>query len=181
MPLIMSQLDYLDDQLYKYWYSPIAATLGLIFLLLIHPRAKIWTSTWSDTARILSLHYGLLIAGWINKEFGMVTVVIKDSPQPILLPDRFGFLLMITRFILGAVILFGIRTVTQKVVLRTASAIQGLDLKDPKTRQRNAVEMPHAIITTFMLSFNALWLMPILFRLVGIGRDNIFEEMYVTS
>ncbi|KAK3914613.1 Sphingosine-1-phosphate phosphatase 1 [Frankliniella fusca] len=184
IPLI-PLVDHLDYTLLTWRWSPIILLTVSIFLVVFYPRrGDRWTPTRGDTAMVLSVTAGVHIGSWTNFQLGIMREPSLSPPYAILWPSFEMIGLGVLRTVIGLSCILATRAWCKWASYATVCALLRLNANDIKkqcysvhNRQKNIVELSYKFITSVLVGFNTTYLMPSVFRLLGISRPTFYTEM----
>uniref|UniRef100_A0A4W3GVZ0 Sphingosine-1-phosphate phosphatase 1 n=1 Tax=Callorhinchus milii TaxID=7868 RepID=A0A4W3GVZ0_CALMI len=164
-------LDLIDNFNLTYQYAPL-------FIISLHLAMGIFSftlDTWStsrgDTAQILGTGAGIACASHVNHLLG----ILPDTPLHALplSPPAITLTLaakVFMRFGLGVAVLLVTRAVLKAVTIPLACKIFRISCTDTRqARKRMEVELPYRYITYGTVGFNALFLVPFLFKYLNLS------------
>lgn len=131
-----------------------------------------------------SVTAGLMIGAWINYQLGDMQPPTTPPPYVIIWPT-YGMLgLMLLRTVLGLCCVLATRAIAKSVSYAVVCAILGQDknaLRSSEStlenRDKTIVELCYKYFTCGMIGFNTAYLLPNVFKLLGIGRPDFYTEI----
>lgn len=133
---------------------------------------------------VVSVTTGLYSATWLNYKTGAMLAPTHSQPYPILWPSYETFVYFILRTMLGFCCILLSKTVSKSLTYGTMCAILKIDAKDLMREQNNGknknkvlVDLVQKYTTCFMIGFNAVYFLPIVFTMLGIGRPTFYAEI----
>ena len=139
----------------------------VIFLLYIYPVDKTqWSVDRGDTAAILGVFIGAISACCIH---GPYPDDLDPGPYVISFPSLHVASLSLIRFVVGILLVLPTRFVMKLLCFKLLPAIMPTHGVE-QVRQRPLVELPYKLITYSTISFQAIYLCPIIFEICKINR-----------
>lgn len=131
-----------------------------------------------------SVTAGLMIGAWINYQLGDMQPPATPPPYVIIWPT-YGMLgLMLLRTVLGLCCVLATRAIGKSVSYAVVCALLGQDknaLRSSEStlenRDKTIVELCYKYFTCGMIGFNTAYLLPNVFKLLGIGRPDFYTEI----
>lgn len=131
-----------------------------------------------------SVTAGLMIGAWMNYQLGAMQPPVTQPPYVIIWPT-YGMLgLMLLRTVLGLCCVLATRAIAKSVSYAVVCAILGQDknaLRSSEStlenRDKTTVELCYKYFTCGMIGFNTAYLLPNVFKLLGIGRPDFYTEI----
>ncbi|XP_044271390.1 sphingosine-1-phosphate phosphatase 1-like [Tribolium madens] len=186
--LIMTPLipivDYLDNYLLTDPTSPFLLLVVSILMIVYYPNSGKWTPTRGDTTMILSVCVGIHCGAWLNYQLGIMTTSDLTPPYAIMWPSYTMLGCTILRTIIGFALVLLTRSVSKSASYNFICAILKEDVDVLKksdnsltNKHKTIVDLGCKYITCGMIGFNALYLIPQLFRYLRIERPTFFTEI----
>ena len=172
--MLYPYVNAIDDLILNFAFAPLFLFTFGIFLIKCYPSLKQWSTARSDTTVILGSTTGLLSAGTLMNQFGLLERPLMPPIYSIIAPDL-G--LCILRTIIGLLLIYATRQIVKTFVLRSTCSFYGLDWKNPEIKRLAQVEMPYYFLTYFAIGFNIASICPLAFRAMGINRDYSYTEL----
>ncbi|XP_067009815.2 sphingosine-1-phosphate phosphatase 2 isoform X2 [Anabrus simplex] len=177
-------VDALDYYLLTGRWSPFILLLISILLVVFYPSSDRWTPTRGDTTIVLSVSVGVHIGAWINYQLGNMRVSPLTPPYAIIWPSYSMLGLGALRTVIGFCGIIATRAMCKSASYATICALLRLNSKELKqsedsieNRQKILVELSYKFITYILLGFNTVYLLPNVFRLIGIERPTFYTEI----
>lgn len=177
MPLVFPLLETIDTFLLESPFSPILAVLVPVFLGVYYPKLDRWSTARGDTTIILSVAAGTVLGTWFSYQQGHLRRAPVPPPYDIIYPDLTYAFHLVLRMIIGVLILVITRQILKPITFRLACLACGKSPREEKVYQNLSVEFPYKFITYTTVSFNAVYLAPLVFRYLNIERDTYFTEI----
>ncbi|KAG7466258.1 hypothetical protein MATL_G00162970 [Megalops atlanticus] len=130
-----------------------------------------WSTSRGDTAQILGSGAGIALASHLNHQLGLM----PDPPLsqlPLSMPPLSAALVAMSllRFCLGVVALLVTRAAMKALTIPLVCRFTGIPCDDVrKARQHMEVELPYRYIVYGAVGFNTVYLVPQLFRCLGLS------------
>ena len=166
------------DRIYNFQlnfsFSPLLNFVIGILLMKCYPSLKQWSTARSDTTCILGSAFGLCSATTAMNQIGLLQ---KPLIPPLYSCFAHSLCIGVLRTILGMIILYATRQIVKTMVLRTTSAIYGLNSRSPEMKRLAKVEMPYYYLTYFAIGFNITFTCPLVFHVIGISHGYSYIEL----
>ena len=175
-PVWLYFVDAMDDFVLQSPYSPLVAIILPIVLCVTYPSYKQWSPARGDTFIILAVGSGVALGSWLIFQLGHIYKAPGSAPYQIIYPDLPNLGLMVLRSLIGVVILFLTRAVAKIISHNVFCSIFALDKNDPTTKRELCMEISGKLFTYTLVSLNALYLAPQVFRMLSIERESSFTE-----
>ena len=176
MPAYFYAMDCIDTFILQNPISPyVCFCLGL-FLCLTYPAGDTWSPARMDTYIIVACGTGISLGYYVSFTMGWIYVAPGSAPYEIIYPDVSRIGIMILRTVIGVVLLVLTRAVCKKLSYETSCYFFNRDKNDPATKYELCVELPCKFFTYSCVAFNAVTLVPYVFRLLNIERESSFTE-----
>lgn len=137
-----------------------------------------------DTTMIVSVCVGVHIGSWLNYQTGILSPAELNQPYTIIWPSYSMFLCILLRTILGFVGVLLTRWLAKKYTYSMVCALLGQNVNDIKqsantlqNKRKTIVELTCKYVTCALIGFNALYLIPHMFRLLRIERPTFYTEI----
>jgi len=178
---VIPLVDYLDPILLKHQYGGIFLLLGGIALAVMSPGGDRWTPARGDTVVILGSCVGLNMGAWMNYQLGIIRGPSLDPPYPVIWPS-YGMLGMsLLRLAIGLVVVYATKAIIKAlgslILKRVTRPSNTFSSVINCTRKEVFVELTYKFITYSSVSFNVVFLSPVVFRLIGIERPTFHTEI----
>lgn len=195
-------VDALDGWLLTCNYSPVVVVLVSILLIKLYPQSDKWTPTrsvtWSrifqlisfnpffrgDTTLCVSVCAGIQVGAWINYQLGYVHASVAQPPYQIIWPSHAMLGTLILRTVLGLCCILATKAMGKSVCYAVACAFLGRDktelIQSENTlanKPKILVDLSSKFVTCFFIGLNIQYLLPNVFKLVGIGRPDFYTEI----
>ncbi|KAF4521229.1 hypothetical protein B566_EDAN005440 [Ephemera danica] len=181
IPLI-PLVDALDKHLLTGLWSPYIVLGSSILLVACSPCGDRWTPTRGDTAVVTGVTVGIQIGAWMNYKLGFMKESLLQPPYSIIWPTYQMMGLLLLRTVLGFCCMIATRAFFKWASYVTACALLRLDRRDMKhrdisNRRQTIVELSYKFITYFAVGIDTAYLLPNLFRIMGIERPTFYTEI----
>ena len=177
-------VDRLDYWLITTSYSPLLVILVSILLVKIYPKSDKWTPTRGDTTLCVGLYAGIAVGAWINYQLGYIEEPILRPPYPVIWPSHAMWGQLLLRTVLGLCCVLATKAVGKTVCYAVACAFLGRDrtelIKSENSLENKAkifVDLSSKFTMTLMIGINIQYLLPNVFKLIGIGRPDFYTEI----
>lgn len=137
-----------------------------------------------DTAMILSVTVGVHIGAWLNFQTGRMMQVDLPQPYTVMWPSLFMIGIIIIRTILGFALIFLTRFVGKFIsynFLCTLLRENAENIKKSENTLQNKhktfIELGCKYFTCALIGFNALYIVPQIFRMIGLERPTFYTEI----
>lgn len=139
-----------------------------------------------DTTMTTSVTAGILVAAWLNYQLGSLQPpsITTTRPYEIIWPTYRMLGLMILRTVLGLCCVVATRAVGKSITYAFVCALLRRDQKEVKAsesslenRDKIIVELSYKFIACSLIGFNTNWLLPNVFKMLGIGRPDFYTEI----
>lgn len=127
-----------------------------------------------DAVQITSVLVGVGVGAWINYQLGLSTEVPLSSLIPVSLPSFRWIIISLLQFVIGVALIFVLKIIVKYVSLRCFSIYFGLDRVDP---QHPGVMVGYKYTTYMTLGLAISFLIPLIYKLIGIGRPGYYLEV----
>lgn len=185
MIILIPLVDFLDFFIVTNIFSPIFVICISILLVYFYPQPKEkWTPTRGDTTMTISVCAGLQIGAWLTYQFSDVHPTPPLEPHIIIWPtyQMIGHLLLRTVF--GMCCIMATRAIGKSITYAMACAVLGKDKNEvrnsPSSLQnkiKTIVELSHTYLTYGLIGINTHYLLPHVFKFIGIGRPDFYTEI----
>ena len=176
MPAYFAAMDAIDDFILQNPLSPyICFGVGLA-LCLVYPAGATWSPARMDTYIIVACWTGISIGYYVSFTVGWISVAPGSAPYEIIYPDGPMIGVMALRTLIGVLLLVLTRSICKKISYEASCYVFGRDKNDPATKYELCVELPCKFFTYSWVAFNAVTLVPYVFRLLSIERESSFTE-----
>ncbi|XP_047001563.1 sphingosine-1-phosphate phosphatase 2-like [Schistocerca americana] len=177
-------VDTLDHHLLTNKWSPGFVMLVSILVMVFYPSSDRWTPTRGDTTIVVSVSTGILIGAWLNYQLGNLYESSLSPPYTIIWPSYEMLGLATLRTAIGFCCLIATRAVGKSASYATVCALLRLSSKEIResqysieNKQKIIVEISYKYITYFLMGINTAYLLPNVFRLIGIERPTFYTEI----
>lgn len=181
---IVPLVDLFDNYLLTSPTSPILLLVSSILLIFYYPNSGKWTPTRGDTTMILSVCVGIQIGSWLNFHSGLMTPSELTPPYIIMWPSYTMFGCLILRTFIGFVTVLLTKKVFTSITYNFLCAILRQDVNNLKksentlqNKHKTFVELSCKYVFCAMIGFNAVYVLPQLFRFLRIERPTFFTEI----
>ncbi|PSN36438.1 hypothetical protein C0J52_16304 [Blattella germanica] len=181
---VVPLVDALDYYLLTSQWSPfILLTIG-ICTIVFYPSRDRWTPTRGDTTMVVSVCVGVHIGAWTNYQLGVMREYPDPPPYAIIWPSYEMLGLSALRTVIGFCCIVATRALCKSASYATVCTLLRLNSRELKKSQNSiensqkiTVELSYKFITYALLGFNTLYLLPNVFRLIGIERPTFYTEI----
>lgn len=132
----------------------------------------------------VSVTAGLQIGAWINYQLGDMVPPTTPPPYDIIWPTYPMLGLIVLRTILGLCCVLATRAIAKSISYAVVCAVLGKDKNELRNsantlenREKIIVELCYKYFTCGMIGFNTAYLLPNVFKLIGIGRPDFYTEI----
>ncbi|XP_006861986.1 PREDICTED: sphingosine-1-phosphate phosphatase 2 [Chrysochloris asiatica] len=160
-------IDHLDSA------SPIVPVCVIVVLYLLcynYPVSDCYSPTRADTTTILAVGVGVTTGFWINHFFQLMSKPAESLPviqnSPLLTTDM--FVLALSRFTVGIVLILLVRQLVQKLSLQVLYSWFRVVIRNKEARQRLEIEVPYKFVTYTSVGICATTFVPMLHRFLGL-------------
>ena len=176
VPVVFPLLDPIDDFILNHPVSPIISIGSTLLLVFYYPSHLGWTTTWADTTIILGVTGGLSVGHWINMQCGVLPAPVTPPPYPIITPDTEWLIHSIVRMLIGATVLLFTRALCKNIIFRSLCRYYKVSTSDKVCQKMPSIQIPQKYVTYMCVAFNAVVVMPYLFRFFNIERVTVFTQ-----
>ncbi|CAH1791114.1 unnamed protein product [Owenia fusiformis] len=177
LPALLPWLDTIDYFQIYHPYAPLVI-IGLgLFGAICYPAMDRWSTARGDTTLIISVASGAAIGSWMNYQMGYITAADTPPPYLVITPDARWLGLMIMRMCIGSVVLVATRAIMKALTFHLVCYVFRVNKVDKESRQNIWIELAYKYLTYTMVSFNVVFLAPLVFRYLGIERITAFTEL----
>lgn len=156
--------------------------------LLLQPNERaMWTSfkcCSGDTTMVVSVCIGVHIGAWTNYQLGVLSESPDSPPYAIIWPSYEMLGLSALRTVIGFCCIIATRALCKSASYATVCTLLHLNSQELQqsqnsieNRQKITVELSYKFITYALLGFNTVYLLPNVFRLIGIERPTFYTEI----
>ncbi|XP_077285829.1 sphingosine-1-phosphate phosphatase 1-like [Arctopsyche grandis] len=181
---VMPLVDALDNAILTNYSSPLFVLLISILVIVYYPNGDKWTPTRGDTTMVVSVCAGIQIGAWTNYQLGHMIASSTIPPYKIIWPSYDMLGLAILRTILGFCGVIATRAIAKSISYAFVCALLGKDKNELRNSENSLenknkiiVELSYKYFTCAMIGFNSLFLLPNVFKLVGIERPTFYTEI----
>lgn len=181
---VVPLVDALDHYLLTSHWSPAILLLVAICLVVFYPRSDRWTPTRGDTTMVVSVCVGVHIGAWTNYQLGVLSESPDSPPYAIIWPSYEMLGLSALRTAIGFCCIIATRALCKSASYATVCTLLHLNSQELQrsqnsieNRQKITVELSYKFITYALLGFNTVYLLPNVFRLIGIERPTFYTEI----
>lgn len=166
-PLVILNMDAIDDYLFNSPYTPLFVVSLTVFLLYIYPVDQThWSKDRGDTAAILGVGMGVVLGHYVS---GPSPDDFEEGPFALTLPSIQLMSLCIVRFVVGLLLLLPTRFTMKLLCFKLLPMIMPTHGVE-ETVKRPLVELPYKVITYGAIGFNAVYLSHVVFEICGVSR-----------
>jgi hypothetical protein len=148
-----------------------------VFLVIIYPKSKEWTSGYGDTCRILGSACGSIMGVCL---LDPTTLHTNTDPRPFFMPNTVTALAVVfLRAILGYAILLATKSIVKAASFAIVpqilemTGIAPAKLTDKQNSNRYIVEIPCVLSAYIALSFSVSYISPPIFEYLNLGWDKV--------
>ncbi|VEN50576.1 unnamed protein product [Callosobruchus maculatus] len=179
-------VDFLDSYLLTNPISPILLLVSSILVIVYYPNSGKWTPTRGDTSMILGVCVGIHVGAWLNYQTGLMQATTKHlaAPYVIMWPSYHMLFRMLLRTIIGFGCVLLTKELFRHLTYQVLCAVLGVDADDLKksentlqNKHKTFVDLSCKYVYCGMIGFNTLYMLPQLFRALGIERPTFFTEI----
>lgn len=177
-------VDRLDYWLLTTSYAPVLILLVSVLLVKIYPKSIHWTPTRGDTTMCVAIYAGIQVGAWLNYQSGYIQVPELPPPYPVLWPSHAMMGHLLLRTVIGLCCVLATKAVGKSVCYALACAFVGKDQKEMKAAENSLantnkifVDLSSKFGMAFMIGLNIQYLLPNVFKLIGIGRPDFYTEI----
>ncbi|XP_021924844.1 sphingosine-1-phosphate phosphatase 2-like isoform X2 [Zootermopsis nevadensis] len=181
---VVPLVDAMDHYLLTSSWSPAILLTAGICLVVFYPSSDRWTPTRGDTTMVVSVCVGVHIGAWTNYQLGVLSESPDSPPYAIIWPSYEMLGLSALRTVIGFCCIVATRALCKSASYATVCALLRLNSRELQrsqnsiqNRQKIIVELSYKFITYALLGFNTLYLLPSVFRLMGIERPTFYTEI----
>lgn len=133
-----------------------------------------------------SVTTGILVAAWLNYQLGSVQPpsITTTRPYSIIWPTYQMLGLIILRTVLGLCCVVATRALGKSIAYAFVCALLGRDKNEVKAsesslenRDKIIAELSYKFLACGLIGFNTNWLLPNVFKMLGIGRLDFYTEI----
>jgi len=156
-------------------------------LLLQSDEHAMWISlkcSSGDTTMVVSVCVGVHIGAWTNYQLGVLSESPDSPPYAIIWPSYEMLGLSALRTVIGFCCIIATRALCKSASYATVCTLLHLNSQELQksrnsieNRQKITVELSYKFITYALLGFNTVYLLPNVFRLIGIERPTFYTEI----
>lgn len=132
----------------------------------------------------ISITAGLQIGSWIHYQLGNMVPATISPPYQIIWPTYQMLGLIILRTVLGLCCILATRAIAKSISYGFVCALLGKDKNELRNsastlenRDKTIVELCYKYFTYGMIGINITYLLPNVFKLLGIGRPDFYTEI----
>lgn len=137
-----------------------------------------------DTTMTTSVTAGLFVGAWLNYQLGYMQPPTETAPFVIIWPTYEMLGMMLLRTVLGLCCILATRAIGKSVSFAVVCALLGRDKNELRlsdssleNRDKTTVELCYKYFSCAMIGFNTAYLLPNVFKLLGIGRPDFYTEI----
>ncbi|XP_015519638.1 sphingosine-1-phosphate phosphatase 1 [Neodiprion lecontei] len=167
----------------KDWALAILVAIS-IATVVYYPCSDKWTPTRGDTAMVVSVTAGVHVGAWLNYRTGAMSTPLLPPPYNIIWPSYPMLGRTVLRTILGFCCIIATKALFKFLSYATMCAILRVNSKELmksrnclENRNKVLVDLVYKYITCFMIGFNAVYLLPNVFSMIGIERPTFYTEL----
>lgn len=181
---VVPVVDWLDYYLLTEQWSPVCLLVIAVLLVVFYPSSDRWTPTRGDTTMVVSVCVGVHIGAWTNYQLGILQESSLSPPYAIIWPSYAMMGLGALRTVIGFCCIIATRALCKSASYATICALLRLNSQELRrsqnsieNQQKVIVELSYKFITYILLGFNTVYLLPNVFRLIGIERPTFYTEI----
>lgn len=132
----------------------------------------------------ISVTAGIQIGAWLNYQLNLLEAPTTEPPYEILWPTYRMLGLLLLRTTLGLCSVLATRAIAKSISYAFVCALLGKDKNELRNsentlenRDKIIVELCYKYFTCGMIGFNTLYLLPNVFKALGIGRPDFYTEI----
>lgn len=167
----------IDDFILHSLYSPAVCILVPLLLCIFYPTLDKWSTARGDTTIILAVGAGVGLGHWVCYQYGYMQKAQTSPPYDIIPPTWTWAGLAVLRMLIGVVVLLTSRAAIKFLTLRSACYLAGCDRNNGDAVKTLIIELPYKFITYTVVAFMMVFLVPMIFRILGIERETFFTEI----
>lgn len=167
----------IDDFMLHSLYSPVVCILVPLLLCVFYPTLDKWSTARGDTTIILAVGAGVGLGHWVCYQYGYMQKAQTSPPYDIIPPTWTWAGLAVLRTMIGVVVLLTSRAAIKFLTLRSACYLAGCDRKNGDAVKTLIIELPYKFVTYAVVAFMMVFLVPMIFRMLGIERETFFTEI----
>ena len=177
MPLYFLVMDALDDFLLHHPLSLLVCVGVPLLMCAYYPPLDRWSTARGDTTVVVSVASGVYAGAHIAYQTGFMHH--GDAEPPFEGGDlgSVNVLLMSLRLLIGVVFLVATRAIVKSSSLKLIGRITNVDTTKKENLQQLTVELFYKFSTYFSMAIVCMWIVPIVFLMLGIQRDSYFYEL----
>ncbi|XP_063241950.1 sphingosine-1-phosphate phosphatase 1-like [Bacillus rossius redtenbacheri] len=168
---VVPLVDALDHWILTWRWSPVVLLATSILMIVLYPTSDRWTPTRGDTTMIVSVCAGVHVGAWTNYQLGILSASGDPPPYAVIWPSCAMLGLGFLRTAIGFCCVLATRAVGKSASYATLCAL-------PRCSPgRDAVALAYSFATCYLMGFNTVYLLPSVFRLLGIERPTFYTEI----
>uniref|UniRef100_H2Y802 Phosphatidic acid phosphatase type 2/haloperoxidase domain-containing protein n=1 Tax=Ciona savignyi TaxID=51511 RepID=H2Y802_CIOSA len=161
-------MELVDEYTLTTKFAPWIIIMSHFLLGVIYPNTDRYSTSRGDTIIILGVGAGCHCASWWHYQYGFYFEPTASLPYQLSLPTFDMLCMSIMRAVLGCLLTILIRFLMKFVSLYIVCHAVGVSKDDPGARQRKDVEVAYKFTTYTGVTFFALGIVPVVFRLINL-------------
>ncbi|XP_077011374.1 sphingosine-1-phosphate phosphatase 2 isoform X1 [Tamandua tetradactyla] len=149
---------------------PVCVVIVPFFLCYNYPVSDYYSPTRADTTTILAAGAGVTLGFWINHFFQLVSEPTSSLPVIQNIPPltKGMFVLCLSKFIVGIVLILLVRQLVQNLSLQVLYSWFKVVARNKEARRRLEIEVPYKFVTYTSVGICATTFVPMLHRFLGL-------------
>ena len=127
--------------------------------------------TRNDTARIISVGCGCMLAAWTDYYIEQIPIPnpYDGAPRPVISTSIIAWILFsASRFIIGVALLIPIKFILKAVIFNIANILNSSNTKSTDRKANESFTIPYLFITYSAIGYTAVFIAPRVFEMVGL-------------
>ncbi|XP_070576860.1 sphingosine-1-phosphate phosphatase 2-like [Ptychodera flava] len=167
--ILLPYLGMIDDFLSEHQYGIIASLVIGITMAVCHPTLDTWTDSRDLSTLVAGVGTGTFVGRWLKLHYGFPPVdPTGPLPMEIPPPDLVWWFCMLSRTVIGVVVLLATKLIMKPVMYNLIAFILGMPIDEARSTTLVVVQMPRVFFTSLLLAVNAVFLCPILHDMCGL-------------
>ncbi|KAF5915861.1 hypothetical protein HPG69_019094 [Diceros bicornis minor] len=149
---------------------PVCVIVVPFFLCYNYPVSEYYSPSRADTTTILAAGAGVTIGFWINHFFQLMSKPTESFPVTQNIPPLTTdvFVLGLTKFTVGIVLILLVRQLVQNLSLQVLFSWFKVVTRNKEARQRLEIEVPYKFVTYTSVGICATTFVPMLHKFLGL-------------
>ena len=177
MPLFLPLMDVIEEFMLDSPYSPPIILSVPLLLCIYYPKLQHWSTARGDTTVILAVATGVCLGTRLAYQTGLMHRVPVPPPYQVIYPDSQWLGKVLLRMVVGVLVVVITRQIVKPLSFRGACYLTGRDTRQKDVYKHLSIELPYKFITYTMVAFVAVFVVPVIFRQLGIERVTYFTEL----